>query len=52
VRATPDRDFRCSGASVLRDEPLAGTASTVRAFLLIENTGPWGVDCPPAWVPA
>ena len=44
MRATPDRDFRCSGASVLRDEPLAGTASTVRAFLLVENTGPWGVD--------
>ena len=41
---TPDRDFRCSSASVLRDEPLAGTASTVRAFLLVENTGPWGVD--------
>jgi hypothetical protein len=40
----PHRDFRCSSASVLRDEPLAGTASTVRAFLLVENTGPWGED--------
>lgn len=36
--------FRCAGASLLRDEPLAGTASTVRAFLLVENTGPWGVE--------
>ncbi|MCW2793633.1 MAG: sucrase ferredoxin [Nocardioides sp.] len=39
-----DPAFRCAGASVLRDEPVAGTASTVRAFLLVENTGPWGVD--------
>lgn len=44
MRVTPDQGFRCSAASVLRDESLAGTASTVRAFLLIENTGPWGVD--------
>lgn len=34
--------FRCAGASLLRDEPIAGTASTVRAFLLLENAGPWG----------
>ena len=40
----PARDFRCSVASALRDEPVAGSASTVRAFLLVENTGPWGVD--------
>lgn len=39
-----DPAFRCAGASVLRDEPLAGTASTVRAFLLLEHAGPWGVD--------
>jgi hypothetical protein len=39
-----DPAFRCAAASVLRDEPIAGTASTVRAFLLVENTGPWGVD--------
>ena len=36
--------FRCAGASLLRDEPLTGTASTVRAFLLLENPGPWGDD--------
>jgi hypothetical protein len=39
-----DTAFRCAASSVLRDEPLAGTASTIRAFLLIEDTGPWGVD--------
>ncbi|WP_067433273.1 sucrase ferredoxin [Nocardioides jensenii] len=36
--------FRCSVASGLRNEPGAGTASTVRSFLLIEHAGPWGVD--------
>jgi hypothetical protein len=36
--------FRCSAASLTRDEPIVGTASTVRAFLLVENPGPWGVD--------
>ncbi|MDQ4007032.1 MAG: sucrase ferredoxin [Actinomycetota bacterium] len=36
--------FRCSRASAALAEPLAGTASTVRAFLLLEVRGPWGVD--------
>jgi hypothetical protein len=36
--------FRCTAQSLLRDDDLAGTASTVRAFLLVENPGPWGVD--------
>lgn len=36
--------FRCSVASELRGEPMVGTASTVRAFLLLENAGPWGVN--------
>lgn len=39
-----DVDFRCAAASALREEPAAGTASTVRAFLLIEHGGPWGAD--------
>lgn len=39
-----DPAFRCAAASGLREESAAGTASTVRAFLLIENTGPWGAD--------
>jgi hypothetical protein len=39
-----DPGFRCAASSALRDEPLAGTASTVRAFLLIEDTGPWGTE--------
>ncbi|HEX5532384.1 MAG TPA: sucrase ferredoxin [Actinomycetales bacterium] len=30
--------------SLDRREPLAGTASAVRAFLLIECSGPWGVE--------
>jgi len=38
----PDPGFRCAGASALRDEPVAGTASTVRAFLLVEHAGSWG----------
>ena len=37
-------DFRCSASSLARSEPLIGTASTVRAFLLIEVPGPWGVN--------
>ncbi len=36
--------FRCSAASRELDEPMAGTASTVRTFLLLEAAGPWGVD--------
>jgi hypothetical protein len=39
-----DQGFRCAAASALRDEPATGTASTVRAFLLVEHTGPWGAD--------
>ena len=36
--------FRCATSSTDREEHLVGTASTVRAFLLIEAPGPWGVD--------
>ncbi len=39
-----DPGFRCAFASEARDELMVGTASTVRAFLLLENPGPWGVD--------
>ena len=35
---------RCAVASRGRDDPIAGTASTVRPFLLVENPGPWGID--------
>ena len=35
--------FRCSVASLAATEPLEGTASTVRTFLLLESQGPWGV---------
>lgn len=37
-------NLRCSDASLARDESIAGTASTVRAFLLLEHRGAWGVD--------
>ena len=40
----PDPGFRCAGASLLRDEPVGGTASQVRSFLLIEHAGSWGVN--------
>lgn len=36
--------FRCAVESSGRADDLAGTASTVRAFLLVEEPGPWGVD--------
>ena len=36
--------FRCSAASLEQGEPQEGTASTVRAFLVVECPGPWGVD--------
>jgi len=39
-----DPDFRCSLASEGRRESIAGSASTVMAFLLVEHPGPWGVE--------
>jgi len=35
---------RCSVASAAREESLAGSASTVAAFLLLEHPGSWGVN--------
>ena len=40
------RSDRCSHLSEARHEPLAGTASTVRSWLLLEHPGPWGRDAP------
>ncbi|GAA5106899.1 sucrase ferredoxin [Alloalcanivorax gelatiniphagus] len=37
-------DFRCAVESRARSDELAGTASTVRSFLLLEHAGAWGVD--------
>ncbi|WP_210439125.1 sucrase ferredoxin [Nocardioides xinjiangensis] len=37
-------DFRCAVASRARADELAGTASTVRSFLLVEHPGPWGAE--------
>jgi hypothetical protein len=39
VTAAP---FRCSVASETSNEPLLGTASTIRDWLLVEHPGPWG----------
>lgn len=36
--------FRCAETSLSRSEPLIGTASTVRAFVLVEFPGAWGRD--------
>jgi hypothetical protein len=36
--------FRCSEAAARRGDQLAGTASSVRAFLLVESPGSWGQD--------
>ena len=36
--------FRCAAASLQRDEPVAGTATHVRTWLLLEHSGPWGSD--------
>jgi hypothetical protein len=39
-----DRTVRCAAESREREEPLHGTASRVRRWLLIEQAGPWGSD--------
>ena len=38
------RETLCSSTSSQIDEPLAGTASQVRRWLLVEDPGPWGYD--------
>ncbi|MCD6022260.1 MAG: uncharacterized protein K0R20_1970 [Actinomycetia bacterium] len=40
----PALDDRCSLRSLAAREPLAGTASTIQRWLLIEHPGPWGRD--------
>ncbi len=40
----PPPGDRCSLRSLAAGEPLAGTASTIRHWLLIEHAGPWGRD--------
>lgn len=36
--------FRCSAESTAREEPLTGTASRYRFWLMVEQPGPWGHD--------
>ncbi|MGB0101483.1 MAG: sucrase ferredoxin, partial [Nocardioides sp.] len=38
----PSPTFRCAAQSLLRDEPVTGTATHVRTWLLLEHVGPWG----------
>ena len=40
----PEQGFRCSVLSRTNAESQIGTASTVREFLLVECSGPWGVE--------
>jgi hypothetical protein len=39
---TSTERFRCTPASMQRGEPVAGTATHVRTWLLLEHSGPWG----------
>lgn len=41
---SPEQRFRCAAASLERRDQVAGTATHVRTWLLLEHTGPWGVD--------
>ncbi len=41
---TGPEGFRCAVSAVDRAEPMVGTASTVRAFVLVEAPGAWGED--------
>lgn len=36
--------FRCADSAEARDEPLFGTASFIRRWLLVEQPGAWGAD--------
>jgi hypothetical protein len=40
----PEASFRCAADSLARGDDLAGTASQVAAYLLLEHAGPWGED--------
>ena len=46
LTATGARDFRCSAAAEARLDELAGTATHLTAFLLVEHHGPWGRRAP------
>lgn len=39
---TTSAAFRCAAESLLRDEPVLGTATHARTWLLLEHVGPWG----------
>lgn len=39
-----EKDPRCHSRSLALHESMYGTASTVRGWVLLEETGPWGAD--------
>jgi hypothetical protein len=46
LTTTPGREFRCAASAEKRLDDLAGTATHVTAFLLVEHQGPWGASAP------
>jgi hypothetical protein len=40
--SSPQASRRCTAAALARGDQLAGTATMVRGFLLVEHPGPWG----------
>lgn len=46
LTTTPGGGFRCAASAEQRLDDLAGTATHVTAFLLIEHHGPWGASAP------
>lgn len=42
VTSSLPEQVRCAARSLARGDQLAGSASTVRRFLLVEHPGPWG----------
>ncbi len=43
---TTGGDFRCAASAEQRQDDLAGTATHLAAFLLVEHHGPWGASAP------
>lgn len=48
VPAPADRRYSCAATSQGRGEPVLGTASPTRGYLLVEEPGPWGSGAVPS----
>jgi hypothetical protein len=46
VPGPPQGAFRCAAAAERRQDDVAGTATHLTAFLLVEHHGPWGASAP------